>query len=180
MSVPHENILDRRTLCGGRLAVTEALTVGAQDLTTRQTRVGHDSFAVRRLASSLLAEELRCERRSFTWGVLRCAEGCLRCGSIMGMEGIQVSLSHSRGLVAAAISRYPIGVDIERLGPRPQPAIAEGRPDFWREWTCREARWKAASPLLCGSRRSDEPRAEIVFHHEAAGFVVSVAAVRGA
>ncbi len=32
-----------------------------------------------------------------------------------GADGVEFSLSHSRGLVAAALSRIPVGVDIERF-----------------------------------------------------------------
>lgn len=63
-----------------------------------------------------------------------------------------ISLSHSRGVAAAAAHRFPVGVDVERLRPRRFRAIAAAldwpvepadADTFYRAWTLWEAAFKA-------------------------------------
>ncbi len=64
-------------------------------------------------------------------------------------EGGYLSLSHSHGLVACAVDRHPIGVDVERIRPVPprllgllseeERAYVRCDADFFRLWTLKES-----------------------------------------
>ncbi|MEV4771255.1 4'-phosphopantetheinyl transferase family protein [Micromonospora humida] len=85
--------------------------------------------------------------------------------------GWHTSVSHTRGLVAVAVSRHgPVGVDVEALRPLPAVALSRrwfapedtdwlrGRPvqrrgvDFLALWTGKEAVAKLHGTGLCGGR----------------------------
>ncbi|MGB9154107.1 MAG: 4'-phosphopantetheinyl transferase superfamily protein [Alphaproteobacteria bacterium] len=78
--------------------------------------------------------------------------------SLTGKSGPHISLSHTKGLVACAISQEaPIGIDVEYWRTRDFTALAnyafslqereqvarDGKPAFYRIWTLKEAMAKA-------------------------------------
>lgn len=64
-----------------------------------------------------------------------------------GVPQVYFSLSHTAGLVAAAVDDRPLGIDVEKLGPVP-PRLGRRltgwttEEDFFRLWVRREARAK--------------------------------------
>lgn len=64
-----------------------------------------------------------------------------------GVSQVHFSLSHTAGLVAAAVDDCPLGIDVEKLGPVP-PRLGRRltgwttEEDFFRLWVRREARAK--------------------------------------
>lgn len=64
-----------------------------------------------------------------------------------GFPRVHFSLSHTDGLVAAAVDDCPLGIDVEKLGPVP-PRLGRRltgwttEEDFFRLWVRREARVK--------------------------------------
>ena len=64
-----------------------------------------------------------------------------------GVPQVHFSLSHTAGLVAAAVDDRPLGIDVEKLGPVP-PRLGRRltgwttKEDFFRLWVRREARAK--------------------------------------
>jgi phosphopantetheinyl transferase len=86
-------------------------------------------------------------------------------------DRVRFSLARSGGMALIAVSRWPVGADLERIGPRPGlpdlvtawfPAqeatcIARGCcgppiPSFYRHWTAKEAYLKAVGLGLAGLR----------------------------
>lgn len=65
----------------------------------------------------------------------------------LGFPQVHFSLSHTAGLVAAAVDDCPLGIDVEKLGPVP-PRLGRRltgwttEEDFFRLWVRREARAK--------------------------------------
>lgn len=87
-------------------------------------------------------------------------------GQPMLSGGPFISLSHSGGFAAAAVSDCPVGIDVEQLAPRPVsrlaarclnsaeqarfPAASDLEDCFYRHWTAKEAYAKCAGTGLQG------------------------------
>jgi 4'-phosphopantetheinyl transferase len=59
---------------------------------------------------------------------------CGQCGEPHGKPvlvggGLEHSVAHSGDLVAVAVARAPVGVDVEQLGGRPRPLSGDGDPE---------------------------------------------------
>ena len=59
---------------------------------------------------------------------------CGQCGEPHGKPvieggGVEHSVAHSGDLVAVAVARAPVGVDVEQLDGRPRPLGGDGDPD---------------------------------------------------
>jgi phosphopantetheinyl transferase len=93
------------------------------------------------------------------WRICPDARGKPQISSIAGIAGPHISLSHTQGLVACAVSETnPVGVDVEywrardfmaladyAFGPREREEVAhDGISAFYRIWTLREALSKAS------------------------------------
>lgn len=116
-----------------------------------------DAYLAAHGLARLVAEELA----GVSGLVLR--QSCPRCGgtdhgrpAIEGHPEIHVSLSHTRGMVAAIAARTPCGIDVEVIGPVPDDVLsAEER--SWagsdaakrtRLWVRKEAWIKASGAAL--------------------------------
>ncbi|MFD6417066.1 4'-phosphopantetheinyl transferase family protein [Streptomyces sp. NPDC060194] len=137
-----------------------------------------DVLAARLLLRLLLARYTG--RPPGTHALVQFCPGCRRFGhgrpSLPRRPGTGVSMSHTAGLVAAAVGPGPLGVDVEPAGRRPGPAVrrvlpeaevraAELLPDPERAllaaWVRREARVKADRSGGVLREWTDGPRAAV-------------------
>lgn len=136
-------------------ALTEAEGVRHQRL-----RFASDRNAYR--AAHLLVRACAGELLGVAPRLVRVEQACLRCGkpghgrpSIVGEPGITVSLSHTRGFVAAVAATVGCGIDVEAVATAiPRTAVTtrerawlDARPDplraFTQLWVRKEALVKA-------------------------------------
>lgn len=98
---------------------------------------------------------------------------CARCGnvehgapSVVGVPGVQVSLSHVRGQVAAVAATGRCGIDVEKVSRGPDRALSSRetawvseQPDaayaFTRLWVRKEALVKAGHGSMAAAQRLD-------------------------
>lgn len=139
-----------------------------------------DRQAARILLMELIESDVRRVRSPIVIGTLTCSEGCIYCGAphVIGRPDLFVSISHSWGWAAAALSTRPIGIDLEALTRRPHPASATHRTAFYSEWTRKEARWKSLSRILCSKTACSETQSpRIVTSVQSSEIIFSVALV---
>lgn len=130
----------------------------------------HQTLTSRALLRSVLAQAFGGPAES--WELCYHADGKPAVRDKNGQEAVQISISHSRDVVACAITDIgPIGIDVECCAPeRPFKKIAgatfgdaeryavdkEGMGTFYKIWTLREALAKAADlELLPLAARND-------------------------
>lgn len=143
----------------GQVQVDAALT-DAERVRHDRLRFPADRDAYR--AAHLLVRECAAELLNRRPAAVRLEQRCPRCGgdghgrpSVAGEPGVRVSLSHTRGFVAAVAATAVCGVDVETIAtsiPRlavsePEAAWLDGRPEplpaFTRLWVRKEALVKA-------------------------------------
>ena len=138
---------------------------------TRAFRFSADAWsyaAAHSLLRTLLGRMLRRAPLALRFDVSEAGKPHLSAGA--GPQDLHFNLSHSRGLVAVAVARHPVGVDVERVRPLPDmrellaELMADGvlsqfdntSPDertalFYRYWTLAEAFVKANGEGLGGA-----------------------------
>lgn len=148
-----------------RVASTDAVLARAAPdldpltLLSATERARHDRFVqpVDRedfVAARLLARVavLRHQDEPITTDALRLIEfvqRCETCGGphgrpiVRGRDDLQVSWAHAKGVVAAAISPWRVGVDVERMAPEPPPGMSGDGSAPWLVWARAEAVTKA-------------------------------------
>ena len=132
---------------------------------------GWSYAAAHSLLRTMLGRMLRQSPLSLHFDVGEAGKPYLSAGTEpAGGCGLHFSLSHSRGLVAVAVARHPVGVDVERMRPLPdmRELLAELMADevlnhfdntpadertalFHRYWTLAEAFLKARGDGLGGA-----------------------------
>ncbi|GGU19204.1 4'-phosphopantetheinyl transferase family protein [Nocardioides albus] len=126
-------------------------------------------------AAHVLVRECAAELLGLAREEIVIEQRCARCGStehgvpsVAGPTGaaIQVSLSHTRGLVGAVASTRRCGVDVEKVSRGPDRALSRceaawvaGQPDpayaFTRLWVRKEALVKAGRGSMAAAQRLD-------------------------
>jgi len=145
--------------------------IGSENRSNFDRRLRHrkQRDAAKSLLRDLLEREVGC--RASAWQLTENADGKPILVTSKGPSGIDVSMSHSGWLAAAAITDLgAIGVDIEfrdparpiseiaayAFGPQEKQAVqCGGVADFYRIWTLREALAKAHGigfPMLADGR----------------------------
>jgi 4'-phosphopantetheinyl transferase len=143
---------------------------------------GEDRFAAQRsnnptvqrnslLAKALLRALLFHATHKMDWSIKPDKHGKPSVWSHAGKLGPAVSLSHSRGMIACALSQsHTIGIDVEyhrpryftdiaslAFGPTEQTyACAYGVESFYKIWTLREARSKATGEGLASAANGSD------------------------
>lgn len=140
--VPVDEVLSDERLAGVELS--EAETVRWRRL---RFEVDRDAYRAAHLLARLCVGELL----GIAPSRIRLEQHCPGCGaaghgrpSVAGEPGLQVSLSHTRGFVAAVAATAECGIDVERIaGSIPRTAV-----------TAREQAWldTVADPLLAFTR----------------------------
>jgi 4'-phosphopantetheinyl transferase len=120
------------------------------------------------LSAHVLVRILVAEQAGVDLEAVDVLQHCDRCGGphgrpaalVRGKPGPEVSISHADGVVAAALSERPVGVDLQRAGavgaevatlvlaPGEQAHLSAGSPDadaLTRTWVRKEAVLKAAA-----------------------------------
>ncbi len=163
-----------------RFAVPSAVQVTGASLTTAEEE---RAAALRDLddrtayvAAHLLARQVTAELLGIEPVSVVLTQTCVDCGgphgrpSVQGDPDVWVTLSHTRGAVAAIAATGPCGVDVEQIGPRPVPtaaftpdeivSIAEAADPVLlgtRLWVAKEAAVKAGLTTLDGLADSPAP-----------------------
>ena len=149
-----------------------------ENATRKISESAKENFLLARAALRALLFQVTAQKN---WLLRADLRGKLDCFSENEVRGPAISLSHTRGIVACAISKKGlIGVDIERwrkrdylalssyaFGPLEQVAVKQnGAGSFYRIWTLREAVAKATGDGLlarmngedCISTKGDQGR----------------------
>jgi 4'-phosphopantetheinyl transferase len=131
----------------------------AQANLRRNKKKRHNSLLARATLRALLAHVTE----TGDWQIQPDSHGKPHVFTPTGVTAPHISLSHTQGLVACAVSRdNPLGIDVEHwrvrdfmalanyaFGPREQEEVArEGISAFYRIWTLREAIAKASGTGL--------------------------------
>jgi 4'-phosphopantetheinyl transferase len=114
----------------GRTTDVLGQIAAAEDWLSSRERQRAASFRIPRdrddfVASHALARICAGQLLDMPPSSLRLVQRCSTCGgghgrpTIVGMEHVHLTLSHSRGWVAAAAATRFVGVDVERIGDRP-------------------------------------------------------------
>ncbi len=104
------------------------------------------------------------------WRILVGENGKIRVANDRNEAGPHISLSHTCGFAASALSTVPIGIDVEQWRPRNVKALAEyafgsqerqevevdGIAAFYRIWTVREAKSKITGNGLAAVINGDD------------------------
>lgn len=149
-------------------------------LAALRRREDQDDFvAARVLVRTLLVAESAVPLRA-----VRIRQECARCGGPHGApqtDGAFLSWAHSSGVVAAAVSDQPVGIDVEPLGAA--VPVLDGRLRDVAEWVRLEAIVKTGRIDLDGALAL--PRAELAgvtvtdWADPATGVAVAIASVGG-
>lgn len=144
-----------------QVRVDAALT-GAEQVRHDRLRFAIDRDAYR--AAHLLVRECAGELLGLAPRLVQVEQNCPHCGrlghgrpSIIGEPGVLVSLSHTRGFVAAVAATAPCGIDVQTVATSvphtavtvPERAWLEAQPDplpaFTRLWVRKESLVKAGA-----------------------------------
>lgn len=128
----------------------------------RLDRIGHPNARRQSLCAHLLLRVLLCNEFGLNNRTLRVKPELNGKPCLHGYPGIAVSLSHTDGMVAAAVANVPVGIDVERIR-EVRPGIARrfftrrerlyaretrDKRIFFTIWTCKEAAVKMSGETL--------------------------------
>jgi 4'-phosphopantetheinyl transferase len=129
----------------------------------RWTAYRRDADRERFLAGCVLAKAALARSAGLRPADVRFDRACAQCGEPHGkpsMRGgtLEHSVAHSGDLVAVAVARNPVGVDVEQLDDRPHPLGGDGDPDGLARLVMSGAEQSALSAIP----PPDRPRAFLV------------------
>jgi 4'-phosphopantetheinyl transferase len=120
----------------------------------RQAVDRDDFVAARALARLLVLGQESKPVSESALGAVRFTQRCASCGGphgrpeVVGRPTVGVSWAHAKGVVGAAVSDGPVGVDVERVGTEPPPGLTGDDTTPWLAWARAEALTKLGAADL--------------------------------